>query len=201
MHLRQPQGDFREHHHQDQTNNHDEHEGYDRAVNISQRHLRRRHRAHQEQVVAERRLAETEVRIRRIVAAIADGTDTPAMRQMLLELEDKKSALGATLAEIERPHVIELHPNLADVYRRKVEALEASLSADEEIRREAVPILRSLIHRIVLQTGEKRGEMIIEVHSEPGAVLALASGDPTVSDQWMIKVVAEEGLEPPTRGL
>ena len=43
--------------------------------------------------------------------------------------------------------------------------------------------------------------MLIDVYGEPSAVLALASGNPEHSKLGMIKVVAEEGLEPPTQGL
>ena len=154
-----------------------------------------------ERAAAEQRLAETETQIQRVVTAITEGTDTPALRHTLLELEEKKLRLAATLTDIRNPPVIELHPNLAEVYRRKVAALEVALNEDEETRREAVPLLRSVIHRIVLQPGQKRGEMTVKVYGEPGAVLALASGDPTAVDLGMITMVAEEGLEPPTRGL
>ncbi len=61
--------------------------------------------------------------------------------------------------------------------------------------------MRTLIRKIVLRPDLKRGEMSIEVYGEPGAVLALASGNPAHAQLGMIKVVAEEGLEPPTRGL
>jgi hypothetical protein len=47
----------------------------------------------------------------------------------------------------------------------------------------------------------KRGKMSIEVYGEPSALFLLADDAPAATDNWMIKVVAEEGLEPQTRGL
>ncbi len=149
----------------------------------------------------ENRIAKTDKRIQRLVSAIADGIDTLAMRKTLIELEQRKTKLSADLSEAENHAPIKLHPNLSEMYRRKVEALENSLNENENIRREAGKILRALIRKIILRPGLKRGEMSIEVYGEPGAVLALASGNPAHTQLGMIKVVAEEGLEPPTRGL
>jgi hypothetical protein len=39
------------------------------------------------------------------------------------------------------------------------------------------------------------------VHGEPGALFLLAHDELSSADDWMIKVVAEDGLEPPTLGL
>jgi hypothetical protein len=61
--------------------------------------------------------------------------------------------------------------------------------------------LRTLIDEIVLHPGDKRGKMSIEVYGEPSALFLLASDTPAAPDNWMIKVVAEEGFEPPTHGL
>ena len=70
-----------------------------------------------------------------------------------------------------------------------------------DARTKAAPILRTLIDEIVLHPGDKRGRMSIEVYGEPSALFLLANEEPSAVDNWMIKVVAEEGLEPPTRGL
>jgi len=43
--------------------------------------------------------------------------------------------------------------------------------------------------------------MLIEVYGEPSALFLLASEEGSEERNWMITVVAEEGLEPPTRGL
>ena len=48
---------------------------------------------------------------------------------------------------------IRLHPNLAQVYRRKVERLQDALS-DPEIRDEAVEVLRSLLEAVIIAPTE-----------------------------------------------
>ncbi len=97
--------------------------------------------------------------------------------------------------------MIEAQPNLEKLFRRKVERLEETLNSDPDVRTKAVPILRTLIDEIVLHPGDKRGKMTIEVYGEPSALFLLANEEPFAVNNWMIKVVAEEGLEPPTRGL
>ena len=95
----------------------------------------------------------------------------------------------------------EAQPNLKKLFRRKVERLEETLNSEPDVRTKAAPILRTLIDEIVLHPGDKRGKMSIEVYGEPSALFLLGSDAPATADNWMIKVVAEEGLEPPTRGL
>ena len=70
-----------------------------------------------------------------------------------------------------------------------------------DVRTKAAPILRTLIDEIVLHPGDKRGKITIEVRGEPSALFLLANDEPAGANNWTIKVVAEEGLEPPTRGL
>ncbi len=43
--------------------------------------------------------------------------------------------------------------------------------------------------------------MLIEVYGEPSVLFLPADNEPADEKNWMITVVAEEGLEPPTRGL
>jgi hypothetical protein len=142
-------------------------------------------------------------KINRIVNAIAEGTDTPALRQTLLTLEDEKAELENTfdapcsLISAEPP----TRPALAALFRRKVERLEEALNADPGITSAAAPILRNLIGSIILHPRENKGRMRIEVHSEPSTLFLPADGEPSDEKNWMTTVVAEEGLEPPTRGL
>ena len=53
------------------------------------------------------------------------------------------------MASAEPPSVVQLHPNAAEIYRRKVAELERALN-DEAIKANAAEILRSLIDRVVL---------------------------------------------------
>ena len=149
----------------------------------------------------EKKLDQLKQKIERIVVAIAEGTDTPALRQALLRLEGEKTELEKTALVSRRPILIEAQPNLKKLFRRKVERLEDTLNSEPDVRTKAVPILRTLIDEIVLHPGDKRGKVSIEVYGEPSALFLLANDAPAAADNWMIKVVAEEGLEPPTRGL
>ena len=62
-------------------------------------------------------------------------------------LETRKAEIMAIMASAEAPPVVRLHPNAAEVYRRKVAKLELALN-DDSIKAEAAEILRSLIDRI-----------------------------------------------------
>ena len=92
-------------------------------------------------------------------------------------------------------------PFLAALFRRKVERLEETLNADASITSAAAPILRNLIDAIIPHPREKKGRMLIEVYGEPSVLLLPANGESADEKNRMITVVAEEGLEPPTRGL
>ena len=150
-----------------------------------------------------RTLDEITQKIARIVSAIAEGTDTPALRKALLTLEGEKAELEnnftspntAISAEPPTP------PFLAALFRRKVERLEETLNADASITSAAAPILRNLIDAIILHPREKKGRMSIEVYGEPSVLLLPGDGESADEKNRMITVVAEEGLEPPTRGL
>ena len=150
----------------------------------------------------EKELDQIRRKIGRIVVAIAEGTDTPALRRALLCLEGEQVELEKTVAP-SCSQVVSVPPptNLQKLFRRKIERLEETLNSGPDVRTKAAPILRTLIDEIVLHPGGKRGTMSIEVYGQPSALFLLASNVPFAADNWMIKVVAEEGLEPPTRGL
>jgi site-specific DNA recombinase len=94
-----------------------------------------------------------------------------------------------------------LHPNLSEVYRRKLEALHESL-ADPQTGTEALEILRSLIDRVVLYPSDRGFE--IELVGEIAHMVALGSATNTKKAAipkeaaCSVKVVAGEGFEPST---
>ncbi len=142
-------------------------------------------------------------KIDRIVGAIAEGTDTPSLRQALLSLEQEKAELEKAIVKYHRPAFAEALPipDLAKLFRRKVERLEESLGAEPAVTSQAAAILRTFIDGIVLHPRKKQGTMSIEVYGEPSALFLLGNDEAPEERNWMITVVAEEGLEPPTRGL
>ena len=148
-------------------------------------------------------LEEVKQKIARIVRAIIDGTDTPTLRQVLLSLEHERAELETNVATSHKPTLVEPPSprKIAKIFRRKVERLEDTLNTEPNITSTAVPILRALIDGIVLYPRKERGPMTIQVHGEPSALFLLAEADASGLEHRMITVVAEEGLEPPTRGL
>ena len=97
----------------------------------------------------------------------------------------------------------DIHPNIADVYRRKVERLAEAL-ADPRDRDEAAEAIRGLIERIVLTPGAKRGEMDAALHGDLGTILEWAGNKSRKGakdihrDRMSVSVVAGVGFEPTT---
>ena len=83
-------------------------------------------------------------------------------------------------------------PELAGLFRRKVERLEETLNAEPSLTSKAAPMLRTSIDGIVPHPRKKRGTMPIEVYGEPSALFLLANDEKSDADNWMITVVAEE---------
>jgi hypothetical protein len=104
------------------------------------------------------------------VDAIADGVPARTLKDELLALEARQDQIEAELAAAPESRQPLLHPNLAEVYRQKVAALQAAL-ATEASREEAFELIRSLIDKVVLvPEGE---ELRIEVHGELAGILTL----------------------------
>ncbi len=110
-----------------------------------------------------------------LIEAIAEGFRADGLQRRLVGLEARKVELEGLLKD-PAPAPTRLHPNLAELYRRKVSALEAAL-ADPEIRDEALAILRPLIEKVVLHPIE--GGFEIELVGEIVAMVALGqNADP-----------------------
>jgi len=147
------------------------------------------------------RYANIDKKICRIIDAIANSTDTPSLREALFELESEKANLKSQLdsLELQSQNLPEL--DLEAVFRRKVESLPVVLNKNEDIRTGAGEILRSFIDKIVLLPDKETGKMRISVSSRPDSILAATKPSTETKEERMIKVVAEERLELPTRGL
>jgi site-specific DNA recombinase len=89
--------------------------------------------------------------------AIADGLRTPGLKAKLEELERSKEDYEREVFTAPAPAPV-LHPNLASLYRRKVQNLNASLNIPD-CRTEAVEIIRGLIDSI----GVRRNDDDIEI--------------------------------------
>ena len=144
-----------------------------------------------------RELAGIEKKIADIVAAIEDGGYTRALTDRLRELEARQDELRERLAPA-RADIPDIHPNVADLYRRKVERLAEALRDPRE-RAAAAEAVRSLIERIVLAPGA----MNATLHGDLGTILEwTAKGrrneTDTPSSGMSVSVVAGAGFEPAT---
>ena len=68
---------------------------------------------------AQTELARVEAEIRYIISAVKQGMLHASMREALTELEERKAALEREMAATPAPPPV-IHPNLAELYRRKV---------------------------------------------------------------------------------
>ncbi len=138
--------------------------------------------------------------------AIADGLRTPGLKVKLEELEQRKEELELQISSTPPPAPI-LHPNLAELYRRKVESLHACLD-EPDSRTEAAEILRGLVESINvrnLDDGieiELVGEIanMIEVAQTADLKGKAASEEAASLKNYTssVKVVAGAGFEPAT---
>ncbi|MEC3909430.1 hypothetical protein U5A82_02760 [Sphingobium sp. CR2-8] len=107
--------------------------------------------------------------IKGLVTLATEGKGTRSLVDQLLELEAQEDAIRARLAAAPAD-VPDIHPNISEIYRRKVERFAEALAHPQE-RQEAADALRALIERIVLTPGAKRGEVNAMLHGEFGTIL------------------------------
>lgn len=147
---------------------------------------------------ARRELARIDRQIARLVEAVADGADAMALSNKIKELEGARPGLEAKAAAVSPGQPL-VHPNLAKIYRAKVERLTEAL-ADPDHGREVFEIIRSLISEIRLTPAD--GVLAIELAGDLAGILALSTGvsdgGSAASKAVQIKMVAGAGFEPTT---
>lgn len=113
--------------------------------------------------------------IRRCLDYIVQGDGDPgAVRQTLQDLEARKATLLRDMEGTQGLSEVIIHPNIADLYRRKVEQLQ-SLLIDDTSRPQAMEIIRSMIDRIEVSAGDKRGEPQVLLVGALASILDYAS--------------------------
>ncbi len=124
------------------------------------------------------------------------------MVDRLRELEARQDELNEKLAA-GPADLPDIHPNIADIYRRKVGRLAKALDHPED-RDAAAAAIRGLIERIELTPGEKWAEMDAVLHGDLGTILEWAGHgrENTKTDipmpEMSVSVVAGVGFEPTT---
>ena len=120
----------------------------------------------------ETKLRTINIRLKRIVDAIAEGVSALTLKEELLSLETRKATLEKELVGL-REEPVRLHPNMAEVYRKKVDQL-AKLLEGEDDKEEAFEAIRALIDRIVLSP--EHGQLKVDLYGEIAAILMLSQG-------------------------
>jgi site-specific DNA recombinase len=153
----------------------------------------------------QREQKELERRIDTLLDAFASGTLRGASVQSKLEaLEARQGEVAKELAGLsEEP--VRLHPNLADLYRQKVAALQDLLNSDVS-RTQAVEIIRSLVEQVIFRPNPEAG-LEVELVGDIARMVHLAQNSNengpvsgAVHDEFnrSVKVVAGVGFEPTT---
>ena len=116
-----------------------------------------------------RELADIEKRIASMIAAIEEGGYVRGISDRLRELEARQDEPTERLANVPAD-IPDIHPNIAVVYRCKVERLAEALKHPED-RDAAASAIRDLIERIVPAPVEKWAEMDAVLHGDLGTIL------------------------------
>ena len=111
-----------------------------------------------------------------------------AVRDKLVELENSKEKVLQSIQQEPTLLKVEPHPNIGQLYRRRVEHL-TKLISDANTQQEAIDIIRSLIERIVITPGQKRGHPCVELVGGLAAILELA-----VSEQQKTAITEDSGV-------
>ena len=110
-------------------------------------------------------------RLRKIVDAIAEGVSARSLKDELLELEAREDEIKAKLAATPEPKVY-LAPNMAEIYRARVDELQHVLAVGSE-QAQAQQAIRDLIDKVVLTPVE--GVLRIDLHGEVAAILQFSA--------------------------
>jgi site-specific DNA recombinase len=146
--------------------------------------------------------AKTARKLEGLYDAISDGLRTQGLKDRLETLEARLGELDETLAA-PAPTPVRLHPNLSEMYKRKVAELAATL-ADPEIRTAALEAIRSLITRVTVHNGsdgltlELEGALTAMIGLAQNAKSPLGSGLDVGCMERSVKLVAGVGFEPTT---
>ncbi|MEM7213034.1 MAG: recombinase family protein [Pseudomonadota bacterium] len=137
-----------------------------------------------------RDLAKVERGIERCLVFITEGDGDPgAVAGTLRDLEARKKVLAAELATEPSERTVEIHPNVGELYRRKVGELQTLLE-DETTKTEAVDAIRSLIDRIEVRAGAKRGHPEVMLVGALASILDFACAQGGVTGDGRVLLVA-----------
>jgi site-specific DNA recombinase len=121
-----------------------------------------------------RELQDVERGIKRCLDFITGGDGDPcSVRDQLRSLEARKRDIDADLTAQQDNVEIVIHPNLPELYRKKVGRLQQALQY-ETTRPQVVEAIRSLVDRIEILPGEARGRCEVTIVGALAQILAFA---------------------------
>jgi hypothetical protein len=124
-----------------------------------------------------------------------------SIRNTLEELEVQKRGLTRELSLQTEEDKIVLHPNIGELYARKIVDLKSLLQSDTT-KHQATEIIRSLIEKIVVSPTGQRGKSDVVLHGALASILAYASdaaqSGVVSSGVGRVLLVAGVGFEPTT---
>lgn len=115
-------------------------------------------------------LKKIERQLEKLLDALLEDGDAKVLVKRMKALEARQEALEAELQQAEAPPPL-LHPNMAEVYHRKIRELHSALTG-EDSKTEAAEILRTLIEAIILMPED--GELAIYLSGDLAGILTLA---------------------------
>ena len=119
-------------------------------------------------------LQDVERGIKRCLDFITGGDGDPgSVRDQLRSLEARKRDIDADLTAQQDNVEIVIHPNLPELYRKKVGRLQQALQY-ETTRPQVVEAIRSLVDRIEILPGEARGRCEVTIVGALAQILAFA---------------------------
>jgi seryl-tRNA synthetase len=104
-----------------------------------------------------------------IVRVIEQGGYHRALSTRLTALEARQDELNTQLSDA-LADLPDIHPNIGDLYQRRIERLTEALGHPDDAR-EAAETLRDVIDRIVISPGEKRGDLQVTLHGDFDTIL------------------------------
>ena len=117
-------------------------------------------------------LNKVDLSIRRCLTFITEGDGDPGIvRDELRTLEARKRDLQRSLHVNLEDSSVEVHPNIGELYAKKVGELRILLT-DDATRPQAMDIIRSMIERVEVSEGVERSKPIVVLLGDLAAILA-----------------------------
>ena len=109
-----------------------------------------------------------------------------SIRNTLEELEVQKRNLTRELSLQTEDDKIVLHPNIGELYARKIGDLK-SLIQNDVTKHQATEIIRSLIEKIVVSPTGQRGKSDVILHGALASILVLSDkrAQASVLSRWL----------------